>query len=704
MFKVLRISVFLLFALAFQALFASCAGKMPPSRSMDLSDSVYWAPATPASTIYSAQGAQFRKLDFAEIKSLSNICGPSGCYLWLRIRFDVPNQLKFRSLGFVISRLHAADMVWLNDLYIGSTGKFPPREKSSLFASRCYFFPESAVLSTGTNTILMKVWVHGIGGISDEIFLSDYDSAAAFSGNTTFWNSRVYMLFEGMMFCALVLYLMMYLWSRRDTYFISFALLNMGTMVFFTYFFAPEFPFYNSDSVSYVAFTKAVLCISFYFTVFFASFFMLSYLRMRPSASVICVMLTLLLAPTIATAASPTYSSLIGMCRPFLVLMAAQILIGLYYGVRAFRGGGKGRRHALVLLAGFLPLIVAGITDFVSRGIMGNVNAPYFSAFGWQISIAMFLFALSMRFSQVSAKNKYLNASLAEEVARQTKSLSEANARLSEEMRRSEVDLEMAAIVQQKFFPFPETVFRGWDVAVCYKAAASVSGDLYDYYHTGERLDGISLFDVSGHGVSAGLITMLSKSVIHSAFRGCVSNLHSVSSALYRVNQSIIEAKGDIENYLTGVLLRFSAFGPGDVCQVQLANAGHPRPILYSAERQCAMEVSGNSERQYGAIGIRGIDVSFPEIDFSMGRGDVLVCFTDGLTESMNSAREMYGKERLLSLMDRVGSMDAQSILEEIIDSLMLFMGNAERDDDLTIIVLKRISSQDYIGEILDEL
>lgn len=110
------------------------------------------------------------------------------------------------------------------------------------------------------------------------------------------------------------------------------------------------------------------------------------------------------------------------------------------------------------------------------------------------------------------------------------------------------------------------------------------------------------------------------------------------------------------------------------------------------------------SFNQYGAIGIKGIAVSFPEIKFKMVPGDVFVCFTDGLVEAFNSYREEYGTDRLKQVLSRSAEMDAQSILEEIIDDLMLFSSGVPREDDLTIIVLKRKKSSDFIEEILEEL
>jgi sigma-B regulation protein RsbU (phosphoserine phosphatase) len=80
-----------------------------------------------------------------------------------------------------------------------------------------------------------------------------------------------------------------------------------------------------------------------------------------------------------------------------------------------------------------------------------------------------------------------------------------------------------------------------------------------------------------------------------------------------------------------------------------------------------------------------------------MDVGDVLVIFTDGLTETMNKSKEEFGKERIIRILKNSAPKGAQSILEDIIDELYLFTNGEKREDDLSIIVLKRTNSKGYI-------
>lgn len=714
---------------------------------IDLSESVYWARADAASTVYSTEFLDFEKVDTHKSKNLQELCGNQGAYLWLKIEFKVPNPLKYRSLGFVVSSLRFADKVWLNNSYIGSAGKFPPNEKGTLFMSHFYFLPDGVIDNSGTNTILIKVWTHGRSEVSDEIFISDYDTAYREYNRLAFQNSKMYLIFEGAMFCSFILYFMMYIWRRKERSHLAFSLLNLCTIFFLAPFLAPELPFYLSDSVSYLLYIKLTLCVSFYFLITFVSYFIIEYLKASVSRPTKILMYTFLLVPTVVTLAVPSYNSLMAVCKPFLLVMAVQLGFALKVFFSCLFKKEK-RRSALFMLSGFAPVLLSMLLDVIMRGCLNNTANPYFSILGWQITIIAFIIILSIKYNRVYANNEYLNTKLQHEVDIRTQELTMANesltqqseelsvvneslAQQSEELRavneslegkkreleemndvlekemvRKDLDLEMAAIVQQKFFPPPDKLFRGWDIAICYQPASKVSGDLYDYYTNNEFLEGFSLFDVSGHGIAAGLITMLSKRIIFNTFMDSLENFKSVSSTLYKVNEQILEAKGEIENYLTGILLHFSEFDEDDACKITMANAGHPHPVMYSAQTNMVSEVvsEDSSFNQYGAIGIKGIAVSFPEIKFKMLPGDVFVCFTDGLIESFNKYRDEYGTDRLKLVLERSAAMDSQSILEEIIDDLMLFTSGVPREDDLTIIVLKRKKSSEYIEEVLEEL
>ncbi len=517
-----------------------------------------------------------------------------------------------------------------------------------------------------------------------------------------FIHSKIYLIFEGGLFAAFILYFLMHLWHKDEKANISFALLNLFTVPFLFIFIGPETPWFFK--IPYDWFVKVFLCGSFYIIIFFVTSFVKHFLSVKEPPKMIFLRCVMLFVCTCITYAAKDYTALMKLTPLMLVLSAVHLSSAIVSLVKILIFGDKNtrsRKQAFILLAGFTPFFISVILDCIVRLFWENTNYPYFAILGWQFSIVGFLIVLAVRYNKARMRAEFLNNELESEVARKTRDLSESNEKLEAEMYRANVDLEMASIVQQKFFPTPKKSFRGWDLAVCYSPVAKVSGDLYDVYSDAEKLNGVCLFDVSGHGIAASLITMLSKTVIFHEFHKAIKKNYLMSDALYKINSEIIAAKGDVENYLTGILMKVSAFDSCDACKLELSNAGHPNPILYSADEHCCTEIiHDENQAQYGAIGLQAIDVSFPQISFEMQKDDVLLFFTDGLLESMNKNREEFGKEQVMEILSRTHASDAQTILESLKTGLRDFMGENPRDDDLTIIVMKRTNSFDYIEEL----
>lgn len=671
---------------------------------VQLGGRLFWALCDGAEDADEASSrAEFRRLDTSGSGNIERLVGREGRYIWIRADFTVPGALRGRDLGLVVAYLHFAGRAWLNGVPVGSMGSFPPDERSILWDPQCLRLPSSGLSPDGPNTLMIKVWAHGKSHISDDVFVCDYDDAVLVAGKMGFFSQRVFLVCEGWLICSSVLFMLMFIWRRKERSNLAFALLNGATIVFLTLFFLPEIPWYYDSPASFLTIVKTTLCCGFYFVCAFASLFIMKFLGVTIPRATLAAIGAVSGILSVFTLAMPDYNSLMHVCPYFLITSFSQFVPAFVELFRALRSRSR-RRIALVMLVGFSPFLACAVVDVAVRLVAQDTSKPYFSAFGWQASVFVFLVLMSIRYNRVYARYEYLSSNLRREVVEKTRSLSEANERLESEIQKSNIDLEMASIVQEKFLPAHEVAFLGWDVAVCYKAAAKVSGDLYDYFHEGGRLDGLAMFDVSGHGIASSLITMLAKHIVHRAFEDCTANSRSVSTALYRVNEQIIEAKGDIENYMTGILMRFGGFDGDDVCRVELANAGHPRPLLYRADSGEVSEiVHDDGQFQYGAIGLANIDVSFPEIVFSMAVGDVFVCYTDGLTESMNSRREEFGRERVMDVLRQFAHRDALAIMDALTYSLDEFTDGVKREDDLTIIILKRSSSMDFLEELDSE-
>ena len=244
-----------------------------------------------------------------------------------------------------------------------------------------------------------------------------------------------------------------------------------------------------------------------------------------------------------------------------------------------------------------------------------------------------------------------------------------------------ENEIKMAAVIQQSFFRQEVNNIKKYEVAYFSHPMVGVSGDLYDLYKTGDRLDGLGIFDVSGHGISSGLVTMLVKNIIHQEFYN--QKDAELWEIVNSINDRVIEEKGEIQNYLTGILIRLYDD------KFELVSAGHPAPILYKKSTN-TLDYIKLGEHSVGVIGIPGFPVYYESIFYDFEDGDELILFSDGVVDIKNEKEEYFGKQRLLEAAKINLDKPAAEQVSFIANSIYSFCGNREQNDDLTIIVLKK--------------
>lgn len=400
---------------------------------------------------------------------------------------------------------------------------------------------------------------------------------------------------------------------------------------------------------------------------------------------------------------APSYKSLSYLLIPSFFLTLAQFGFTIPKIIEHLKNK-ETRANAKKLFKGFSPVLCCIPVDFIMRIGFTYRDWPYLTIYGWQITVITFTAFLVKQFTNLYLNNIKLtdqladfNSHLENQVAERTKEISEKNLILTE-------GLHAVSNVQKNFLPPKKRTFRGWELAISYKPLVNeVSGDLYDYYYTGENLDGIGIFDVSGHGIPSGLMTILAKGIISQHFLSGITQSEPISQVLEKINKTYIKEKVNVENYITGLLFRFSSFNKKDTCSVEVANAGHPHPYLYKADTGEIEEIQYEDPRmQYGMIGLSDLPVSFPPVSFRMKPNDIIVCFTDGLTDSSNLQNEDFGKERLKEIIRQNAKESALTIRNKINEALSDFTQDKAPNDDITFIILKRNNSKDYIEELPD--
>lgn len=680
-------------------------GQTPKKSKINLENSFYWTKCTADSSIENVDneyGDSFQKLDIQRPRNLSKLVGKDGTYIWVKASFYIPEELKNANLYLFAQYIHFANKVWINGHYVGSYGNFPPNELSVMYKAHTYQLPEEFINQDGENTLYIKIWCHGQSEISKKIFIGTETYVKQRETSDTFYNSIVYIMYEGLFFTAFLIYSILFRQQKRKEY-LSFSMICLFSLQFIFILFAPHFPAYAyvQNSTQFLIFIKYFACICSYLIIYFTVSFFIYFLVHEQKKAITITRVSLLAVQFFITVFVPTYSSLLKVLPFLLSLGAIQFIFALYYIIKAI--GSKNMEVNLVF-AGVGILAASVATEHLVRYVFHISTYIHITFYGWVAFNFFYIIVLWSRLTKIVKQNKFLTANLQKAVDEQTIQIRNTNEQLAEELSRQKKDLEMASIVQQRLFSAPKRSFVGWDFDITYEPLEQVSGDLFDFFNLGNILNGISIFDVSGHGVSASLITMLSKSIIFNLFKNNMFQNEPMAKVMTKINTVITAEKGNVQNYLTGIICNFSDFDDNDCCKVQLANAGHPYPLMYSVEKDEIIEIKNpEGTENYGAIGLTGLEVSYIDVDFEMKPGDVIVFYTDGLSEAQNSMGKQFGKQTIKNIIMENKTKTAAEIQEALKQNLKIHIGEKPRTDDLTIIVLKREKPEDFIETICDE-
>ncbi len=699
-----QINIIILF-LSFFTLF-SCKKHKPVFHRQDVSNNIFFL-ETPvdASIGYVMQNsANFTELKKEYRSNLNRALKNPNNLLWLKIDFVPDTEFKDKTIALYISQLQSSSWLWCNGNSIRKYGSIPPHEISCGTVSHFFMFPKPIINYEGNNTIYIQVWPGPLGMISNTVFIGEQQDVFTLSERHTFFNAKITIAFMTIMLLIFVLYLLLYFVLRKNTHtyvYLYYSLLSLFTSFFLIPFCISEISWAIPPFIPYFLIIKICLNISAQVTVFFANSFMLSYLKIRISKKALYSRIIFIIIPSLIILCIPNYKALSSFIPFQLFFCMLDFFICTPKLIKSFLHKNK-KTDSLKLTIGFMPVLLCVLGDILIRGMMKIDTIPYITLYGWQITIYIFLFYLVQEFGttfvhnlQLKSQVEQLNSNLEEIVAIRTKELSEANYVLSK-------GLESVAQVQKNVLPPKEKLFKGWDFSAIYcPLDNNVSGDFYDFYYTEEKLDGIGIFDVSGHGITAGLMTILSKGIITQHFVNGLEQKISLTQVLEEINETYIKEKVNVDNYITGLLFTFSTFDSNDVCHIQMVNAGHPYPLFYDSKNQTVTEIKyENQNEQYGIIGIEGLDVSFPTVNFEASINDVLVCFTDGITEAMNVDNKDFSKDRIIEILEKNAKLSAHEIGQMIMSELEMFTKGTKIHDDITLIVLKRNNSKNYIEGI----
>jgi len=243
-----------------------------------------------------------------------------------------------------------------------------------------------------------------------------------------------------------------------------------------------------------------------------------------------------------------------------------------------------------------------------------------------------------------------------------------------------EEQLEMAKDIQEGLNPMAFYDKDGIQIKGFTRAAKGVGGDYFDYIDIGESRVGALISDVSGKGVPASLVMVM----IRTVFTNSIKNNRRVDCAtIVRSINDALSADFAVDKFATLFFMIYNR----ETGELSFSNAGHGPLFCYRARLgKCTVT---NLEGM--PIGITE-DVEYPHAKVRLDPGDIVVLYTDGISEMRNENKEEYGRPRLQSLIMSCSGLNAQEIVDRIVEDVTAFQGNAPPHDDMTTLVLKRVS------------
>jgi sigma-B regulation protein RsbU (phosphoserine phosphatase) len=244
-----------------------------------------------------------------------------------------------------------------------------------------------------------------------------------------------------------------------------------------------------------------------------------------------------------------------------------------------------------------------------------------------------------------------------------------------EELRQLESELEMSKVVQRALLPQQAPNIPGLNVAAFSRPAQIVGGDYFDFVPFKDGAHGFVMADVSGHGVSAGMLM----TSLQTAFHTLVPMAESPLDVLERINHLYMHNI----NFTTFVTIFFAKLDPVSR-KLTYANAGHNSAYLLRANKQDEVLLHPTGP----AIGLmEGFLLHTQEVDLSPG--DTLVLYTDGVTEAADPSGIQFGLDNLAQVVRDNADLTAEQIIPRILSAVNAFTGGAQPLDDTTLVLAK---------------
>jgi sigma-B regulation protein RsbU (phosphoserine phosphatase) len=244
-----------------------------------------------------------------------------------------------------------------------------------------------------------------------------------------------------------------------------------------------------------------------------------------------------------------------------------------------------------------------------------------------------------------------------------------------EERRQLEDELELSQVVQRAMLPQRVPVIPGFDIAAFNRPAQIIGGDYFDFLTFRDDAPGLVIADVSGHGVSAEMLM----TSLQTAFHTLAPEHDSPLTVLERINRLYIHNI----NFATFVTAFFGRLNLS-TRELTYANAGHNPALLYKSKHQETVWLQPTG----AAIGLQEAFNIQPRT-VELAGGDILLLYTDGLTEAVNPRKEEFGPARLEAVIRQNSGLPADGLIERVQQAVTGFAEGRPLADDVTMVVYK---------------
>lgn len=249
------------------------------------------------------------------------------------------------------------------------------------------------------------------------------------------------------------------------------------------------------------------------------------------------------------------------------------------------------------------------------------------------------------------------------------------------QQKQLQKEIQVAQEIQHMLLPMTFPQVEGYDLATYYESAKEVGGDLFDFVRVDEDTIGIVVADVSGKGVPGSLVMTMIRTALRLEARGN----KDPGDVLAKVNDFVVD---DMKKGM--FVTMFYIILDSRNREIHYASAGHNPMILYR----------GMTKQTY-YLNPRGfpVGISLPDRklfgqsiqtdSIKLREDDILICYTDGITEAMNPSRDLFSEERFLESIRKLAHLDAKEFIEKMKEEIFSFTQGAPQNDDITLVAIK---------------